>query len=348
VSSTGTAPHRDPKQVSGPVKRTLAALLIVLALSACDNVDWGGMQVEVVTPGAAADSTSGEPEAEIATPGEPDLPLGPVLFMASREGNGPVEVRPVAEIAVDSLRALPLDQDDPGFRERFAQRRMAPGTALTLFAEGTRVGTLRVGSVDFRPGRCGPVPVASGVVELIPEAADVAQFIALPPGVGLPQAHDPFLSQQHTYDQRVAGLELAAEAISRAAAPWPGSVLETRADMQAIPIDGDRTGAIAGTFLYQDALRVGTALTRAAYGIFILGTGGPSNYGLAHMDYRPVSAGKAAMRFFEQADWDGDGETELLLEVFGEETTWPLALDRRDGVWTPVYEELCTVPGTGP
>jgi hypothetical protein len=153
--------------------------------------------------------------------------------------------------------------------------------------------------------------------------------------------------QDHTYDQRVAGLELAAEAISRAAAPWPGSVLETRADMQAIPLDGDRTGAIAGTFLFQDALRVGPPLTRSAYDIFILGTGGPSAYSLAHMEYRPVSAGKAAMRFFEQADWDADGQTELLVEVFGEDARWALALDRRDGQWTRVYEERCTPADAG-
>lgn len=331
----------------GPVTRILAALLIVLTLSACDNVEWGGVRMEVVTPGSATDSARVAPEPEPYDPGDVVLPEGPVLFMASREGTGPVEIRPVGEIRADSLRPLPLDRDSAGSSEAFVRSRMASGSAFTLFAEGTRVGTLRLSTVTFRPGRCGPIPVGTGVAELIPQAATATRFVALPEGVGLPRTHELYEAQDHSYDQRVAGLELAAEAISQTGAPWPGSVLETRADMQAIPVDGDRTGAIAGSFLYQDALQIGSPLTQAAYGVFILGTGGPTEYALAHMEYRPVSSGKAAMRFFEQADWDGDGQTELLLEVFGEEASWPLALDRRDGRWTRVYEEACTPSDAG-
>lgn len=111
--------------------------------------------------------------------------------------------------------------------------------------------------------------------------------------------------------------------------------------MHAIPLDGDRTAAIAATFLYQDALRVGPPLTPAAYSIFVLGTGGPVEYDLAFMDYRPVERGKAATRYFEQADWDADGESELLLEVFGDQARWAIGLDRVDGLWTRVFEEGC-------
>lgn len=329
------------------MKRTLAALMIVLGLSACDNVEWGGFQVEVVTPGAPADSAAiAEGTAEPAEPEGPVLPEGHVLFMATREEGNQVALRPVAEVGTDTLIPLPLDRDMPGFSELFARERLAPGTEFTLFAEGTRVGTARVESVAFRPARCSPTPVGLGVVELIPAAAGVSQFVALPAGEGLPRTYEPYQAQEHSYDQRVAGLQLAADAISRAGASWPGSVLETRADMQAIPLDGDRDGAIAATFLFQDALRVGTSLTSAAYGIFVVGTGGPTQYQMAHMEYRPVSSGKAAMRFFEQADWDGDGETELLVEVFGEEARWALALDRRDdGRWFRVFEERCTSEG---
>ena len=53
------------------------------------------------------------------------------------------------------------------------------------------------------------------------------------------------------------------------------------------------------------------------------------------------------MRFFEQADWDADGETELLVEVFGEEARWFMALDRRNGSWTRIHEPVCTAAAGG-
>jgi hypothetical protein len=224
---------------------------------------------------------------------------------------------------------------------------MASGSAFTLFAEGSRVGTVRVDSVAFELGRCGPVPVASGVLEILPDAVGATRFVALPEGTGEPRALGGFQAPDHNYDQRVAGLSMATDAIGRVGAPWPEMVLDTRADMQALALDGDPEGAFAATFLFQDALRVGPSLTRAAWGIFVLGTAGPRGYDMAYLDYRPVSTGKAAIRFFEQGDWDGDGRTELLLEVFGEEASWMAALDRRNGSWVRVFEESCGPGGDG-
>ncbi|HSG49877.1 MAG TPA: hypothetical protein VLA43_18785 [Longimicrobiales bacterium] len=299
------------------------------------------------SPDGEADSTevAQVDETGAREPDGPVLPEGPVLFSATRLEGDRVALRPVAEIGSDTLIPLPRDSEQPGFTDLFTRERMASGTSFTLFAEGFRVGTAHVESVDLQAGRCAPVPVASAVVELIPAAGQVTQFVAVPEGVGAPREFGDFLAREHSYDQRVAALNLATDAISRASATWPGSVLDARADMQALSLDGDRDGALAATFLFQDALRVGPSLTTAAYGIFLLGTGGPTRYDMAYMDYRPVSNGKAAMRFFEQGDWDGDGQTEILLEVFGEEARWMAALDRRGGRWVRVFEESCE-PGT--
>lgn len=342
-------PPPPKRSVSGPVKRSFATLLIVLAASACDNVEWGGVQMRLESPDGAADSAgvAQEAAAEAREPEGPVLPDGPVLFSGTRLDGDRVALRPVAEIGADTLIPLSRDSEQPGFSELFARERMAPGAAFTLFAEGFRVGTAHVESVDFQPGRCAPVPVASAVVELVPAAAQVQRFVAVPQGFGAPREFGDFLAREHSYDQRVAALTLATDAISRVSATWPGSVLDARADMQGLSLDGDRDGALAATFLFQDALRVGTSLTTAAYGIFILGTGGPTRYDMAYMDYRPVSNGKAAMRFFEQGDWDGDGQTELLLEVFGEEARWMAALDRRGGRWVRVFEESCETGAPG-
>lgn len=328
-------------------KRFADFSLILLAFGACDNVEWGGIDIRVEST-ASEDSIPGDgAEAEPEGPTGPVLPDGPILFAASPGTGNRMTLRPVGAVRTDTVVGFPSEEAAPGFTELLVSERMAPGSRFTLFAEGTRVGSVTVDSIGSRPGRCGPVPVASGIVELIPDAMGAERFVALPQGVGLPRTHEPYGPQEHTYDQRVAGLGLASEAITRSGAAWPGSVLDTRADFQAVPLDGDRTGAIAGTFLFQDALRVGPSLTRAAYSIFLLGTGGPASYDMAFMSYRPVANGKAAMRYFEQADWDEDGETELLVEVFGEEARWFMALDRRGGSWTRIHEPVCAATAGG-
>lgn len=328
--------------MSGSAARTSFIALILLGLSACDNVEWGGIQVKVESP-ARGDSTAVEEAVEAGEEGPegPALPPGPVVFTAQRTEGGRVALRPLASVGQDTLLSFPLQREEPGFNDLLVAERMSPGTRYTLFAEGTRVGTVVADTVVSRPGRCGSLPVAVGTVELVPEAMAVERFIALPEGSGLPRRHSPFLPREHNYDQRVAGLSLASDAIGSSGAVWPQSVLETRADMQAFELDGDRTGGIAGTFLFQDALRVGPSLTQAAWSILVVGTGGPVNYDMAYMAYRPVSQGKAAMRFFEQADWDEDGEAELVIEVFGEESRWFMALDRVNGAWRAVHEDRC-------
>lgn len=324
------------------VKRRFAAFLILLAVSACDNVEWGGVDVHLDPPETEADTlAAAEEAAEAEDPVGPSLPRGPALFAAIRDEPNRVTLHPVAEVGPDRLTSLVRGDDPAAFWDLFAGAILKPGAAFTLFAEGSRVGTVRVDSVEFEAGRCGPVPVAAGMVELIPDAAEATRFVALPEGSGLPQSFGAFRPQEHDYDQRVAGLGMVTDAIGQVGAAWPQRVLDTRADMQAIPLDGDRTGAFAGTFLFQDALRVGPSLTDAAWSIFVLGTSAASGYDLAFMDYRPVAEGKAAPRFFEQGDWDEDGRTELLLEIFGQEARWWAALDRRDGRWVKVFDSSC-------
>jgi len=322
--------------------------MILLAASACDNVEWGGIDVHLDSPAEAADTAAAaEEEAPAAEATGPVLPSGPTLFAANLADGNRVFLRPVAAVGTDSLVAIPGAQEPGPFWERFAAERLAPGAAFTLFAEGARVGTVRVDRVTFEPGRCGSVPVASGVLEIVPDAAGTTRFVALDEGAGEPRAFQGFTAPGHTYDQRVAGLGMATDAIGRLGATWPEMVLETRADMQALPLDGDPGGAFAATFLFQDALRVGPPLTAAAWGIFVLGTASSSGFDLAFLDYRPVADGKAAIRYFEQADWDGDGRAEILLEVFGEEASWMAALDRRGDGWVRVFEESCGPSGAG-
>jgi len=318
--------------------------VIICALSACDNVDFDGVSVDLVPPPEPEVDATAVPDSAVATEEQPIvLPEGPILYLASRSGTR-VTVRPVAEVGPGGLS--PLDPDRvPGFREAFVERELASGRSLTLFAEGVRVGTMRVDEVDVNSdgGFCRATPLASGLAEFVPGAVDATRFLAISDDAvdGVPYA--PYRPQSHTYEQRVAGLSLASQALARTGATWPPSVLETRADMQAIPLDGDPSGAIAATFMYEDALDVGEPESPRAYSMLVLGTGGPEDYSLDYVWYRPVSdAGKAAARFYEQFDWDGDGQSEVLLEVFGSDTRWVAALDRGESGWTTVFESDCS------
>lgn len=320
----------------------ITGTVIICALSACDNVEWGGVQVDLVPPTepvVEVAATASDTEAPEAAP-EIVLPEGPVLYMGTRSGSR-VSVHPVAEIAPDGLQ--PLDPDDiPGFEEAFMARDLERGSALTLFAEGVRVGTLRVDEVGVEEGFCRPTPVASGLAEFVSEGGTATRFLAIREDAVAQVRYADYRPMSHSYEQRVAGLNLASQALARTGAIWPPSVLETRADMQAIPLDGDPTGAIAATFMYQDQLALGEPSSPRAYSMMVLGTGGPETYQLEHVWYRPVSEeGKAAARFFEQFDWDGDGEAEVLLEVFGANARWAAALDRGPDGWTMIFESGC-------
>jgi hypothetical protein len=321
----------------------ITGIVIILALSGCDNVEFEGVRMELVPPpqavAAVVDSTAVESEADL--PPEIVLPEGPVLYMGTRSG-GRVSLRPVGEIVEDGLRALDPDLT-PGWGEAFVERDLSPGTPLTLFAEGVRVGTMRVDEVETSDAYCRPTPVASGLAEFVAGAGAATRFLALPEGVVTGRPYETYRAQAHTYEQRVAGLNLASQALARTGAIWPPSVLETRADMQAIPLDGDPSGAIAASFMYDDRLAVSEPESERAYSILVFGTGGPEQYSLQYVWYRRAAdGGKAAARFFEQLDWDGDGEAEVLLEVFGTDARWAAALDRGAQGWDAVFETPCT------
>jgi hypothetical protein len=334
--------------VSGPTTRIAAALLIVLAVSACDNVEWGGVEVALQPPPEKIDTTAVADSTVTEEPDGPVLPDGPAVFMGERLEGNRVRIRPVAEIGQDTLMTLPRDVDMPGSTELFARERMARGTAFTLFAEGSRVGTVRIDSLATQPGLCSPVPVGFGTLEMVPDANEATRFIAVSSSVAGDRPYTPFVAPDHTLDQRTAAVELVTEAIRELDATWPGAVLDMRADFQALPMDGDPEGAFAGTFLYQDALRIGESLTEAAYDLFILGVRNGSRYRAGYVDYRPVTRGKAAQRFFESADWDGDGEVEILVELFGTQARWMMALDRREGTWYRAFEESCAPLSVAP
>ena len=349
IPSRSTLPVYPANPLAGPTTRIAAALLILLPLSACDNVEWGGVQVELRPPPEKVDTTTAAVDSALAAePAGPTLPEGYAVFMGERLEGNRVRIRPVAEIGPDTLMALPRDVDRPGSVDLFARERMARGTAFTLFAEGSRIGTVRLDSLQTQPGLCAPVPVGFGTLEMVPDASEATRFIAVNEAAVENQRYTPFVAPDHNLEQRTVGVDLAASAIRSVGAAFPGAVLDMRADFQAFPLDGDPRGAFAGTFLYQDALRVGDPLTEAAYDLFIIGVQGTRGWEIGYRDYRPARDGKAAQRFFESADWDGDGESEVLVELFGTQSRWVMGLERKEGTWYRAFEESCAPLSAAP
>jgi hypothetical protein len=104
---------------------------------------------------------------------------------------------------------------------------------------------------------------------------------------------------------------------------------------------GAPTEAIAATFMYRDQLGV-SAASADAYSLFLIGRPSEEGYEPVYIWHRPVGVeGKGAPRYFDHLDWDGDGNEEVLLEVFGSERRWFAALAERSGSWVRTSEDSC-------
>jgi hypothetical protein len=332
--------------VAGQAQRWFSPLLIVALVSGCDNVEWGGADVrlEPPPPQVSAQPDSSESTPDTAAPPPPELPAHPVLFMGQRRGDR-VELVPVAELTPEGPVRLPAEGEVPGFNDHWVATRFAPGTELTLLAAGTRAGTLTVQGAAPAENWCEERPALTGIPEVRPEAADTERFLAIsPPGDTL-RTHGPFRAGEDSYEQRVESLALANAALAITGARWPPAVLETRRDMQSLHLEGEGAPAFAATFVYRDRLGLGEPEAADAWAIFVLGEGGPVDYDMAHFIYRPTAEGKAAPRYVQHADWDGDGAAEIALETFGVDARGALLLDRTEDGWQEIFELSCRPPG---
>lgn len=326
------------KNVAGKAHPWLALLVIVHAGAACDNVEWGGAEVELRPPSSAeADSVSAD-SAQAPPPVE--MPDGPVLFAAFRQGDE-VAMVPVAELATDSLVALPDDADSPAFDSIFASRRMAPGTRFALLAGGVRVGSVRVDAVSIDDSFCSPRPSATGVAEVVPSAASVARFLALRETEPEALSHGETAERAPSGAQETASVRFMGQILPELGARWPSDVGAARRDLRAFRIGADGPEAFAATFLFRDELGVRPA-EEESWAIFLLGVEGDGGWERAFEWYRPVAeGGRAVPIFHQQHDWDRDGGPELLVEVQGSATRWMAALDRSGSAWSPSWVEPC-------
>lgn len=320
-------------------KHLLAVALILTVATGCDNVAWGGAEVQLRAPATPepADTTPGDDQAE-AGDSVVKVP-GPILLAGQREGPR-AELVLVGEILADGLHSFP-DPRYPRDSLRLAEL-TEPGAEWTLFSEGVRVGRMVTDASEPAPEYCGSRVRVSGVVELVPTAADAVRLFAVPAVDGEAHPYETYEEHAHGYDQRVASISLAGDAIRRYGATWPANgVLDTRAHIQAFQLADAAAPWIAASFVNGDELAIASP-GQGAYALFVMGRPAGEEWVEAFTWFRSVEAeGKGAPRYHDHLDWDEDGDDEILLDVFGANRRWFAALDRQDGAWVRSYEDAC-------
>jgi hypothetical protein len=218
----------------------------------------------------------------------------------------------------------------------------AVGSEWILFSEGARVGRMTADRTGTAEGFCGAAATVSGTLELVPGAGAVERFLALPVSEARAAPFEQFRPLAHEYAQRLATLTFAQEAIPRVGAQWPeGGVLPTRQDIQAFQPLGTTSPTVAATFLYRDQLTVSPPAA-GAYALFIVASPAGQEYRETFQWYQAAdSTGKQAPRYYGHLDWDGDGQGEVLLDVFGARARWHAAIEQRGESWVRTFESSC-------
>ena len=323
------------------MRRHLLATAVILTVApGCDNVAWGGVDVRWEPPAEAAPGTPADlPAQEETDEAIPVEVARPLLLAGTREG-GRASLVVVGEIGPDGIAPATPTSTAQGAIE---------GSEWILFSDGVRVGRLTADQVGVADEFCGSATTLAGTVELVPSASAAERVLALSAAEARGAPYGELRPLAHEYEQRVASLGFAQDAIPRLGAPWPaGGVLPTRQDIQAFQPLGTTQPTVAATYLVRDQLAIGPAAP-GSYALFILAALAGGEYRETFEWYHAMDAGqKTAPRYFSHLDWDGDGAGEILLDVFGSDRRWYAALEQRDNGWVRTFESSCgagTPPG---
>jgi len=264
---------------------------------------------------------------------------------------GGARMIPVAEIATTGLNEYPTESEASGARDRFAQERMAEGAVFHVFADGLRVGRFTAAAgfaVDS--STCGGRPGVDGVLELIPQAAQVQEFLALPDTVGQPRPRGTYAPLSATGGTRFESRRIFGEEIPRLGARYPSSMDRARGELKLFTLRGSSAPAISSTYLFRDRLSTGEPTGSGAYSMMMVAERGPDGYESRFTWYRRADVdGKGNPSVVDHLDWDDDGDAEMLLRVHGADASWFAALDRNgDSGWEMTFEDSCRPPAPPP
>lgn len=330
------------------LRHLMAIAVIVTTTSGCDNVTWEGVDVRL----QAAEPPPGSLEQDsvvVEEPGLPPLPEGPVVYLVRRDGAS-ASAFALASREGGRMVALPSEEENPGFTEHFVQSVLPPGEELVLFADGVRLGTFVAGQ-EFGSDRtfCAPRPRVDGIVELVPGAADAGTYLAVPAdeAEGVPRGR--WAPPESTPELRTASLNIAGELMNQFRSPWPqGTVAAIRRDLTLVTpptppgIEAEAPRPpFAATFVNEDGVRVGET-GRNAWSLFYVARFDGTSYSPTLVRYRLFERdGKATPRLMTWSDVTGDGQEEMVLEIFGTRDRWLALAGYQDGEWQVLLEDAC-------
>ncbi len=314
--------------------KTITPLLILVALAGCDNVIWGGADLQIVPPPPPMAAEQIEPDAQ--TYAEFGLPSAPLVFHLVSTDNG-WHLIPVAELAADSMRTIrrPAQVSREAYEGRFRETVLPLGGQFEVFRRGARVGTFVAQS--YGPVTSCGVPTVFGNTTVVAAAADVKDFLAYRQGLS-PTVRGEYLAPQMTGPIRTYASIVAERLILDAGLPRPRSWTGAQRDLQAIDVAAGGHPEMVATYLVGDELAVGPA-DDSGYSVFYI-----ADYE-TRRGYMPVytevrdyrRTGKAAPRLIDYLDWDEAEGPEVLVQVFGRTDSWFEVLSQRGGEWQKIY-----------
>jgi hypothetical protein len=310
-------------------------LLIVAALPGCDNVIWGGSDIQIVPP--PPPQSAFRIETDVRAFSEFGLPTAPVVFHLT-EHDGSALLVPIGELGAEGIRPLrrPSDVSPEAFAARFRETVVPVGGQFSVFRRGARVGTFTA-TGEGPISRCG-IPTVTGTTTVVAAAVGSSDYLAFREGLA-PTVRGEYSPPQITGSIRTYASIVAERLILQSGLPRPRSWPGAQRDLQAIEIMPGGHPEMATTYLVGDQLAVGPA-DPEGYSVFYIADyetqrGYQPIYSEVR-DYRKVSP--AAPRFVDYVDMDSDDSPEVVVEVFGPTQSWYDIISKRDGNWVKVLE----------
>ncbi|NNF28801.1 MAG: hypothetical protein HKN73_16370 [Gemmatimonadetes bacterium] len=314
----------------------LVGALIVMATTGCDNVEWGGASLSLQPPPGSGEE---DPTASASdAPAPPSLPNGELLFVVSSSGDRRTATAIAFVNEGGTARVPPVD--NPRLGPLLANRLAGIGE-LTLFANGTRAGTALVSGAAEEAGACVGLPRLDVGIELRERANEWPTLLAMPRS-NEPWEHGDLAPPAQVREVRAASLSMAGNMINGEGAVWPPSVIGIRRDIQLF--HGPDGLGVAASFLYRDRLDASPS-PAGSYSIFVMGEERPDSVHQTYGDFhRSGTDGKQAPRYLASLDWDRDGESEVVLEVFAEGQRSYRLLERDGAQYVDALDVVCGGP----
>lgn len=310
-------------------------LLIITATSGCDNVIWGGADVQIVPPPPSQASIQIEPDAQVFA--EFGLPTGPLVFHLTRS-EGTSHLVPIAEISSETLRPVrrPAAVSPQAYEGRFRETVLPVGAQFDVFRRGVRVGTF-VAQAEGPITACG-VPTVTGSTTVVAAAVDAGEYLAFRQGLA-PTVRGDFSPPQITGPIRTYASIVAERLILQAGLPRPRSWAGAQRDLQPIDVMPGGHPEMAATYLVGDELAIGAAQPDGYSVFYVADYTTQRGYIPVYeevRDYRRV--GKAAPRVVDYVNFDEGDAPEIVVQIFGRTQSWYDVLAFRNDQWQKVFE----------